>query len=932
MPLAGSASPRARAPRWCRRGELLLLMLALLLPQSRSAALQQELQRYQTRLESLVAQRTEEMLSAQRARNHIMGAAVAALLAALLMLLALLRRLRSALRRERALASRLEDVLHGARLGYGQWDLVRDRITLGPQLLHLIGERADLPALTSAQLAERLHPDDRGRIREALVQHLKGLNEAVDLRFRVRHADGHWIWVQAWGRVTARDPASGRALALAGVLRDVGNEVALERSRAIALSVFQDAGEAIVVTDERGVVLEVNEAMVQLSGYSHEELIGRGQLPWRPMERNGGAPAWPQLRRRLLREGRWRGEAWWRHRDGRLIPVIETISAVRDEAGRIIRYVALAQDISMLKAQQQALKHQAFHDALTGLPNRTLLADRLALAIATAHRHQRRVAVIYLDLDGFKDVNERHGHPLGDAVLRDIALRLQRALREGDTLARVGGDEFVAVLADLDADDRWQAVVERLLAVCAEPLLGLDGDIHLTTSAGVTLYPDDSADAEVLLRHADQALYRAKREGKNRWVLFDPTEDREAAAHAELVADVRRALVAGEFELHLQPRVRLTDGAVLGAEGLLRWRHPRDGLRLPGSFLPAIEHDDVMIELGEWVLHEALRLLAAWRREGRPAWRLSINVAVRQLRDPAFADRLEQALQQHPQAPPAALELEIVESSALEGVEALQQLLARCRSLGVGVAIDDFGTGYSSLAYLKRLPATVVKIDQSFVRDIFDDPSNLRIIEGIVALGNAFDLEVVAEGVETVEHGALLLRLGADAAQGWGIAQAMPPAQWPDWVAGWQMPAAWRPWAALVRSPWTRLLVQAEISHRTQLARARKGEPLGPPHACPVQRTLRETLPATVRSTAAYARLDAAHEAFHAAAEALRTAAPLHASRLQALEAAHHAWLEALRELAASLALPSAHDPAATNATGPGALVTDSGHGSPLPA
>ncbi|TSE25293.1 Cyclic di-GMP phosphodiesterase Gmr [Tepidimonas sediminis] len=907
------------------------LLLSLLLPESRSVTLQQELQRYQTRLESLVAQRTEQVLGAQRARNRILGGALAVAAGALVAVSLVLVQLRRALRRERALASRLEDVLHGARLGYGQWDLVHDRITLHPRLLRLLGERASLPPLTSAQLAERLHPDDRRDIRDAVVRHLKGLSEAADLRFRVRHADGHWIWVQAWGRVTARDPASGRALTMAGVIRDVGNEVALEQSRAIALSVFQDAGEAIVVTDERGVVLEVNEAMVQLSGYPREELIGRGRLPWRPVQRHG-TPAWPRLRRLLLREGRWRGEAWWRHRDGRLIPVIETISAVRDEAGRVIRYVALAQDISALKAQQQALEHQAFHDTLTGLPNRALLADRLALAIATAHRHQRRVAVAYLDLDGFKDVNDRHGHPLGDAVLREIALRLQRALREGDTLARVGGDEFVAVLADLDEGNRWQAVVERLMAVCAEPVTGLDADVHLTTSIGVTLYPDDGADAEVLLRHADQALYRAKREGKNRWVLFDPAEDREAAAHAELVADVRRGLAAGEFELHLQPRVRLSDGAVLGAEGLLRWRHPRDGLRLPGSFLPAIEQDDVMIELGEWVLHEALRLLAAWRREGRPSWQLSINVAARQLRDPAFADRLEQALQQHPEAPPAALELEIVESSALEGVEALERLLARCRALGVGVAIDDFGTGYSSLAYLKRLPATVVKIDQSFVRDIFDDPSDLRIIEGIVALGHAFDLEVVGEGVETVEHGALLLRLGADVAQGWGIARAMPPAQWPDWVAGWRTPPAWRQWAALVRSPWARLLVQAEIHHRTQLARAREGEPLGPPHACPVQRALREALPASVRSGAAYARLEAAHEAFHATSEALRTAAPLHAGQLQAIEAAHHAWLEALRELLASLALPSPHDVPAPAGTAPGALAADPDHGPPLPA
>ncbi|MCS6811142.1 MAG: EAL domain-containing protein [Tepidimonas sp.] len=891
------------------------LLLSLLLPESRSATLQQELQRYQSRLESLVAERTEQVLGAQRSRNQIMAAALAGAVLALAVLLFVLLQLRGTLRRERALASQLEDVLRGARLGYGQWDLVRDRITLHPRLLRLIGDRALTRPMTHAELAERVHPDDRTAIRTALISHLKGLSEAADLRFRLRHADGHWIWMQAWGRVTARDPASGRALMLAGVIRDVSHEVALEESRAIALSVFQDAGEAIVVTDERGVVLEVNDAMVQLSGYPREELIGRGRLPWRPVERHG-VPAWPRLRRQLLREGRWRGEAWWRHRDGRLIPVIETISAVRDAQGQVIRYVALAQDISALKAQQQALEYQAFHDALTGLPNRVLLADRLALAIASAHRHGRRVAVAYLDLDGFKDINDRHGHPLGDAVLREIALRLQRTLREGDTLARVGGDEFVVVLADLDESARWQAVVERLLQVCSEPLPGLDPNVQLTTSIGVTLYPDDGADAEVLLRHADQALYRAKRDGKNRWVLFDPAEDRQAAAYAELVADVHRGLSAGEFALHLQPRVRLRDGAVLGAEALLRWHHPRDGLRLPGTFLPVIEQDDVMIELGEWVLHEALRLLAQWQAQGYGAWQLSVNVAARQLRDPAFGERLEQALRQHPEAPPQRLELEIVESSALEGIETLERLLEHCRALGVAVAIDDFGTGYSSLAYLKRLPASVVKIDQSFVRDVFDDPSDLRIIEGIVALGHAFGLEVVGEGVETVEHGALLLRLGADVAQGWGIARAMPPEQWLTWVGQWRMPPSWQLWAPLARSAWSRVLAEAEILHRIQLARAQGGEPIGPPALCPVERALEEALPAAVREGPAYALLRQAHTAFHAAVANLPQSAPPDSAALQTLQAAHERWLQAMHGLLASLTLPSAHE-AATPAIRP---------------
>ena len=339
-----------------------------------------------------------------------------------------------------------------------------------------------------------VHPKDAAQAQSALQAHLKGQSDAADLRFRLQHRDGRWIWLQAWGRVVARDPATGRATVMAGILRDVSDEVALEQSRAIAASVFNDAGEAIVVTDERGAVLDANAAMLQMSGYTRDELIGRANLPWRPADRHG-TPDWHRLRRVLRREGRWRGEAWWRRRDGTEFPVVEAISAVRDDRGQIIRYVAVAQDITELKAQQNALERQAYYDLLTGLPNRVLLADRLDLAIASARRHQRRVAVAYLDLDGFKYVNDSHGHRQGDWILRLVAQRLQGALREGDTLARVGGDEFVAVLCDLDDSERWTAVIDRLLAASAEPIEYGGTLVQLSTSIGVTLYPDDGADA-----------------------------------------------------------------------------------------------------------------------------------------------------------------------------------------------------------------------------------------------------------------------------------------------------------------------------------------------------------------------------------------------------------------------------------------------------
>ncbi|WP_300844690.1 EAL domain-containing protein [Tepidimonas sp.] len=843
------------------------LLLSVLLPESRSAMLRQELQRYQNRLESLFTVRTTEALQARIDRARVLSWALAGAVTAIMALVAALGLLRRSARRARELAQELDDVLRGARLGRLRWDLVQGNLFPCPRLRRLIGlddrDPRPIPATTWMQW---IHPKDAAQAKTALQAHLRGQSEAADVRFRLQHRDGHWIWLQAWGQVVARDPRSGRATVMAGILRDVGNEVALEESRAIAASVFNDAGEAFIVTDERGTVLEVNAAMLRMSGYGRDELVGQTNLPWRPTDRSG-MPNWYQLRRRLLRDGRWRGEAWWRRRDGTEFPVVETISTVRDDRGQIIRFVVVAQDITELKAQQKALERLAYYDVLTGLPNRALLADRLDLAIASARRHQRRVAVAYLDLDGFKYVNDSHGHRQGDCVLLTLAQRLQGALREGDTLARVGGDEFVAILCDLDESERWSAVIDRLLVASTE-VIDCDGTpVRLSTSIGVTLYPDDGADAEVLLRHADQALYRAKREGKNRWCLFDPQEDRAAAAHAEHLADVRRALASGdEFRLFLQPRVSLADGAIEGAEALLRWQHPQRGLLAPAAFLPAIEQDDTMIALGDWVLAEAMRQLQRWREAGQPSWSLSVNIAARQLNDPAFVDRLAQHLARHPQVDPSRLELEIVESSSLEGVAALEDLLERCRALGVAVAIDDFGIGYSSLAYLKRLPASVVKIDQSFVRDMFDDPSDLRIIEGVVALGQAFGLHVVAEGAETLHHAELLLRLGAQSAQGYGIARPMPADQWAAWAAGWEPPASWIRWRTLAHSPWSRILARMEVEHRaalTGLALHRTRPALA--HDCPFHTLMIDTLPQAARQWPEYAALQEAHEAFHAA-------------------------------------------------------------------
>jgi diguanylate cyclase (GGDEF)-like protein/PAS domain S-box-containing protein len=464
----------------------------------------------------------------------------------------------------------------------------------------------------------------------------------------------------------------------------------------------------------------------------------------------------------------------------------------RDAQGNPLRVVGIHTDIHELKTHEIQLERMAHFDALTGLPNRVLLADRLHQAMVQAQRHDRTLAVLYLDLDGFKRVNDTHGHDTGDQLLKALSLRLGAALREGDTMARLGGDEFVAVLQDVPDLAACRPVLERLLAAARQPLALGDTPVTISASLGMTFFPQsEDVDGDQLLRQADQAMYQAKLLGKNRFAVFDTAQAREAQGRQQTLNRLREALAHGEFVLHFQPQVNMRTGEVVGAEALIRWQHPSKGLLGPGTFLPALAGHALAIEVGEWVLATALRTLLDWRAAGLEL-PVSVNVDAQQLQHPDFVPTLQALLQAHPGVRPGDLELEVVESSALDDVEQAGQAMARCAALGVGFALDDFGTGYASLTYLRRLPAGLLKIDQSFVRDMLDDPDDLALMKGVIGLANAFRRQVIAEGVETAEQATVLLAMGCDWGQGFGIARPMPGADLPAWVAGWQPPASWQ--------------------------------------------------------------------------------------------------------------------------------------------
>jgi diguanylate cyclase (GGDEF)-like protein/PAS domain S-box-containing protein len=571
--------------------------------------------------------------------------------------------------------------------------------------------------------------------------------------------------------------------------RDITERKQAEVRLQLSASVFTHAREGILITDAEGNIIEVNEAFSHITGYSRDEVLGRNPrlLQSGRQNREFYAAMW----RDLIEKGHWLGELWNRRKTGELYAEMLTISAVRDEQGTTHQYVALFSDITSLKEHERQLEHIAHYDALTALPNRVLLADRLQQAIAQVQRRGQSLAVAYLDLDGFKPINDNHGHSAGDQMLIAIATRMKQALREGDTLARLGGDEFVAVLLDLADIKSSEPMLTRLLAAAAQPQRVGDLMLQVSASLGVTFFPQtEDVDADQLLRQADQAMYQAKLAGKNRYHVFDAELDRSVRGHHESLERVRQALTERELVLYYQPKVNMRTGTVIGAEALIRWRHPERGLLLPAVFLPVIEDHALAVEVGEWVIEAALTQMEIWQAAGLKL-PVSVNVGALQLQKDDFVERLRQILAAHPNVKLGELELEVVETTALEDLARVSEIIRACREMGVRFALDDFGTGYSSLTYLKHLPITLLKIDQSFVHDMLDDPDDLAILQGVLGLAKAFRREVIAEGVETMEHGMLLLQLGCELAQGYGIAHPMPAHEMPSWAAAWRPNSAW---------------------------------------------------------------------------------------------------------------------------------------------
>lgn len=624
------------------------------------------------------------------------------------------------------------------------------------------------------------------------------------------HGRRGWVNASKWPLLDE----DGQVVGLFGISHDVTERMAQMESLQLAASVFTHAREGIMITNASGNIIDVNEAFSRISGYSKDDVLGRNP---RLLSSGRQDKAFYQVFwLDLVEHGYWHGEVWNRRKNGEFYVAMQTISAVRDSTGQIRQYLALFSDITSMKEHEQQLELMAHFDALTKLPNRVLFADRLHQAMIQTRRRDQQLAVAYLDLDGFKAINDNYGHDVGDQLLITLAARMKATLRDGDTIARLGGDEFVVVLLDIKDIAASLPTLTRLLEATAQPVQVGARELQASASLGVTFFPQvEEVDADQLLRQADQAMYQAKLAGKNCYHVFDAEYDRSLRGLHESLERIRWGLQQNEFELFYQPKVNMRTGALVGAEALIRWQHPDKGLLLPGAFLDDVEDHPLAVELGEWVIATALAQMAAWRAAGFNL-PVSVNLGAWQLQQGDFVERLKILLAAQPDARAADLELEVLESSALKDFAHVSQVIRSCLEMGVRFALDDFGTGYASLAYLKRLPVAVLKIDQGFVRNMLSDPGDLAILEGVIALAAAFRCQVIAEGVETVEHGEMLLRLGCELAQGFGIARPMPASKLLGWAGEWRPDSAWQNKPAVSRNDLP--LLFASVEHRAWIA------------------------------------------------------------------------------------------------------------------
>ncbi|PXW98081.1 PAS domain S-box-containing protein/diguanylate cyclase (GGDEF)-like protein [Sphaerotilus hippei] len=664
--------------------------------------------------------------------------------------------------------ARLRLALEGSGDGLWDWDLKSDTVRFSEQVERMLAyEGSDFHR--EFRLLERLHPDDvvvtRRAIRDTLARRI-----VFDRKLRVRGFDGHDRWLHARGMVQWDPQRQSRRFS--GVITDKTHEMEAQARLRLAATVFDSTLEGVLITDASQRIVSVNPAFTRLLGYTEEEVIGR--TPACMASGRHSDTFFQQMWQTIARSGHWQGEIWNRCKDGVVRPELMSISAVFDDQAQVSHYVGVFTDISELKNSEAKLDHLAHHDPLTQLPNRLLFRHRLEQALLTADRNEGHLAVLMLDLDRFKDVNDSYGHLAGDELLCHVADRLSQRLRKVDTLARLGGDEFALLMQDVKQPDDAARLASELIESLSQPWrLGEGIELSVGVSVGICLYPEHGQTAQALMQGADAALYRAKSDGRGVYRYFADDLTLAARERLQLENRLRRALVDEQLQLHFQPQIDIASGRVIGAEALLRWPDPVEGMIPPARFIPVAESTGLIDQLGAWVLRHACEQGQRWIEQGLPPLSMAVNVSPRQFHHIDLAHQVQQVLADTG-FPAERLELELTEGALMEREAESLRMLERLRDMGVRVAIDDFGTGYSSFSYLKRFPLDVLKIDRSFITDIPRDIDDMEIAAAIIAMGHNLGVRVLAEGVETAEQLAFLGLKRCDSYQGFLLSPALP--------------------------------------------------------------------------------------------------------------------------------------------------------------
>lgn len=665
---------------------------------------------------------------------------------------------------------KLEQAQQIAHLGGWEWDILENKIYFSDEAMSVMGSAKFQRIMSLEKFMEIIYPQDIAIVQEASESWMSGNDFSLDYRIVQRDGSVRSIHTQA----KAVLDADGKVVRITGTMLDITKRKEMEESLRLSAAVFENTTEGVIITDADENIVSTNRAVFDITGYENKEIIQK-PISMLKSERHD-EDFYRDIQKTVAKTGSWQGEVWNRRKNGEIYPQWLNISVVRNEKREISNYAWVFSDISAIKESQQKLDHLAHHDPLTGLPNRLLLDARMTQSLSRARRNKSKIAVMFLDLDHFKNVNDTLGHPVGDLLLQEVSNRLISCVREEDTVCRQGGDEFIVILEELH-DSHFASDVAQKIIVSLAQKYNLQGhEVYVTCSIGISLYPDDSEDMTTLFKNADSALYRAKAQGRNAYQYYTDELTNNAIQRMQMENGLRKSIERNELILYYQPQVDLYSGHIVGVEALVRWQHPEKGLLLADDFIPLAEETGLINRIGEWVLYNACRCLKSWIDNGLPKIKMSVNISAVEFNQKNFSQTVAKILNETG-LEGNCLELELTERIVMKDAQNSINIMYELKKLGVSFSIDDFGTGYSSLSYLKKFPIDRIKIDKSFISNITTDSEDAAISQAVISMSHSMHLKTVAEGVETLEQQEFLRSRQCDEIQGFYFSHPLPEEQ-----------------------------------------------------------------------------------------------------------------------------------------------------------